>query len=202
MGANTRSERPLALKPRRICAPVPTLRALHPDHKTPGRGCLLLLKRGLKIVLPWAPSTHPRGHLPYLEKARSFRRRANRGRPDSDENVRGRKGPDRPIVHETSAKRLTMCRHVDMLPRLTHAQASKWEHQDLARMFPLPQKVTPTTAKQLGAPQRILRKVVVPSTTHNLHHAKLRRLTVPGREAESGGRRSGRKAFDTISEEA
>ena len=82
---------------------------------------------GLRIVLTQGAFDFIHiGHCLYLEQAKALGDILIVG-VDSDEKVRGRKGPDRPIVsHEERIKMLSHIRHVDIVT-LKQAETRKWE---------------------------------------------------------------------------
>jgi D-glycero-beta-D-manno-heptose 1-phosphate adenylyltransferase len=118
------------------------------------------------------------GHFLYLEKARSYGDVLVVG-IDSDEKVRERKGPDRPIVNEDErVQMLTHVRHVDFVT-IKQKSAPKWQlikqlHPDV--LVATSETYTPEQLKEL---QQYCGKVVVldPQATTSTT-AKLRRLNI------------------------
>ncbi|HSX00602.1 MAG TPA: adenylyltransferase/cytidyltransferase family protein [Candidatus Saccharimonas sp.] len=86
----------------------------------------LLKALGLKIVLTAGSfDLIHEGHAQYLERARQFGDLLITG-VDSDDKIRHRKGPDRPIVPQAERLRmLTHLRHVDLVV-LKPLEAEKW----------------------------------------------------------------------------
>ncbi len=118
------------------------------------------------------------GHFLYLERARSLGDILVVG-VDSDEKVKARKGPDRPVVSEDErVKMLTHVRHVDFVT-LKPANAAKWE---LIKML-CPDVLVATketyTQKQLKELKQYCGQVVVlePQATTSTT-AKMRRLNI------------------------
>ncbi len=134
---------------------------------------------GLKIVLTQGSFDFIHiGHFLYLEKAKEL------GdilivAVDSDEKIKQRKGPDRPIVSEDERiKMLTHVRHVDIVT-LKHSGLPKWElinriHPDV--LVATKETYTDKQAKAVGelcGELVILEPQATTSTT-----AKLRRLNM------------------------
>jgi rfaE bifunctional protein nucleotidyltransferase chain/domain len=118
------------------------------------------------------------GHFLYLEKAKSYGDVLVVG-VDSDEKVRTRKGPDRPMVSE--AERVTMLthvRHVDIVT-LKPANSPKWELIKLVRPDTLIATQATYTTEQLTALREFCGEVIVlePQATTSTT-AKLRRLNI------------------------
>lgn len=118
------------------------------------------------------------GHFLYLEKARSFGDILFVG-VDSDEKVRARKGPERPIVKEDErVKMLTHVRHVDFVT-LKGADWPQWHLIKLIKpdvLVATKETYTPAQLKQL---KKYCKEVVVlePQATTSTT-AKLRRLNI------------------------
>jgi D-glycero-beta-D-manno-heptose 1-phosphate adenylyltransferase len=134
---------------------------------------------GLKIVLTMGTFDliHV-GHFLYLEKAKSHGDVLVVG-VDSDEKVRARKGPDRPVVSEDERVRmLTHVRHVDVVT-LKPATAKKWELIKLIRPDVLVATKETYDADQIKALREYCGEVVVlqPQATTSTT-AKLRRLNI------------------------
>lgn len=118
------------------------------------------------------------GHFLYLEKARSMGDVLIVG-IDSDEKVRKRKGPDRPIVSEKERlEMLTHVRHVDLVT-LKNSDMPKWQLIKLIKpdvLVATKETYTPDQIKQLKAYcGRIL--VLEPQATTSTS-AKIRRLNI------------------------
>lgn len=118
------------------------------------------------------------GHFLYLEKAR------NMGDVlvvaiDSDEKVRQRKGPDRPIVSEDErVQMLTHVRHVDLVT-IKGASLKKWELIKLIKPDVLVATKETYTPEQIKALKKYCGELVVlePQATTSTT-AKLRRLNI------------------------
>lgn len=118
------------------------------------------------------------GHFLYLEKARQLGDILIVG-VDSDEKVRRRKGPDRPIVSEAERVRmLTHVRHVDIVT-LKPANSPKWDLIKLVRPDVLVATQETYTPAQLKELKRFCGQIVVlePQATTSTT-AKLRRLNI------------------------
>jgi rfaE bifunctional protein nucleotidyltransferase chain/domain len=118
------------------------------------------------------------GHFLYLEKARSHGDILIVG-VDSDEKVRKRKGPDRPIVNEDErVKMLTHVRHVDVVT-LKQADAPKWSLIKLIRPDVLIATQDTYTKEQIKQLAKYCGEVVVldPQATTSTT-AKLRRMNI------------------------
>lgn len=118
------------------------------------------------------------GHFLYLEKARSHGDILIVG-VDSDEKVRERKGPDRPIVKEDErVQMLTHVRHVDFVT-LKGADWPKWHLIKLVKPDVLIATKETYDAKQLKQVQKFCGEVVVlePQATTSTT-AKIRRLNI------------------------
>jgi rfaE bifunctional protein nucleotidyltransferase chain/domain len=118
------------------------------------------------------------GHFLYLEKARSHGDILIVG-VDSDEKVKERKGPDRPIVNEDErVQMLTHVRHVDFVT-LKGADWPKWHLIKVVKPDVLIATKETYDAKQLKQVQKYCGKVVVlePQATTSTT-AKLRRLNI------------------------
>lgn len=134
---------------------------------------------GLKIVLTMGTFDFIHiGHFLYLEKAKSHGDLLIVG-VDSDEKVRARKGPDRPIVSQDErVQMLTHVRHVDVVT-LKEQEHPKWELIKLVKPHVLIATKETYTAAHLKELQKYCGEVVVlepqaiTSTT-----AKLRRLNI------------------------
>ncbi|HEU4677323.1 MAG TPA: adenylyltransferase/cytidyltransferase family protein [Candidatus Paceibacterota bacterium] len=87
-----------------------------PDHERLRELVVYWKKLGLRIVLTSGTfDLFHIGHAQYLEKAKALGDLLIVG-VDSDEKVRARKGPHRPVVPEHErVKILTHCRHVDVI---------------------------------------------------------------------------------------
>jgi rfaE bifunctional protein nucleotidyltransferase chain/domain len=118
------------------------------------------------------------GHFLYLEKAHEYGDILVVG-VDSDEKVRARKGPDRPIVNEQErVDMLTHVRHVDLVT-LKPAGAPKWELIKLIRpdvLIATKETYTPEQVKKL---EKFCGQVIVlqPQATTSTS-AKMRRLNI------------------------
>lgn len=118
------------------------------------------------------------GHFLYLEKAREHGDILIVG-VDSDEKVKQRKGPGRPIVDETErVKMLTHVRHVDIVTLKRH-DAPKWSLIKLIKpdvLIATRDTYTKDQIKQLG---KYCGKVIIldPQATTSTT-AKLRRLNI------------------------
>lgn len=118
------------------------------------------------------------GHFLYLEKARKHGDILIVG-VDSDQKVKDRKGPDRPIVSEDErVKMLTHVRHVDIVT-LKAADAPKWHLIKLVRPDVLIATQETYSDKQLKELKEFCGEVVVldPQATTSTT-AKLRRLNI------------------------
>lgn len=118
------------------------------------------------------------GHFLYLEKARSYGDILIVG-VDSDEKVRQRKGPDRPVVSEDErVKMLTHVRHVDFVT-LKPAKAPKWQLIKMIRPDVLVATKETYTQKQIKELKTYCGNVVVlePQATTSTT-AKMRRLNI------------------------
>lgn len=118
------------------------------------------------------------GHFLYLEKARKHGDVLVVG-VDSDEKVRKRKGPDRPIVSENErVQMLTHVRSVDLVT-LKPAKAVKWELIKLVRPDVLVATKETYTAAEIKKLREYCSEVVVlePQATTSTT-AKLRRLNI------------------------
>lgn len=118
------------------------------------------------------------GHFVYLEKAKAAGDILIVG-IDSDEKVRKRKGPDRPIVNEKERlQMLTHVRHVDLVV-LKPLDAPKWQLIKMIKpdiLIATQETYTPQQVKQL---KKYCKEVVVlePQATTSTT-AKLRRLNI------------------------
>lgn len=159
---------------------------------------------GLKIVLTMGTFDliHV-GHFLYLEKAKSYGDVLVVG-VDSDEKVRARKGPDRPVVSEDErVKMLTHVRHVDVVT-LKPAQAKKWELIKLVRPDVLIATRDTYTPAQITALSEFCGEVVVlaPQATTSTT-AKLRRLNIGlANKMKVAVAEAVEAAFDKLSAEA
>lgn len=118
------------------------------------------------------------GHFLYLEKARSMGDILVVG-VDSDEKVRNRKGPDRPIVSEEErVKMLTHVRHVDLVT-LKADNLPKWHLIKTLKPDVLVATQETYSDKQLKELKKYCGKLVVlePQATTSTT-AKLRRLNI------------------------
>ena len=134
---------------------------------------------GLKIVLTMGTFDFIHiGHFLYLEKARSYGDLLIVG-VDSDEKVKERKGPDRPIVSQDErVEMLTHVRHVDVVT-LKEKEHAKWELIKLVKphvLIATKETYTPAQLKQL---KEFCQEIVVlePQATTS-STAKLRRLNI------------------------
>lgn len=134
---------------------------------------------GLKIVLTMGTFDFIHiGHFLYLEKAKGYGDLLIVG-VDSDEKVKARKGPERPIVsQEERVKMLTHVRHVDVVT-LKEQQHGKWELIKLVRPDILIATAETYTPDQLEELKQYCGQVVVldPQATTS-STAKLRRLNI------------------------
>jgi rfaE bifunctional protein nucleotidyltransferase chain/domain len=175
-----------------------------PDYKRLAEVVTACKMVGLRIVLTMGTFDliHV-GHFLYLEKARSFGDVLIVG-VDSDEKVRERKGPDRPIVHEDErVKMLTHVRHVDIVT-LKPARSAKWELIKLVRPDVLIATKETYDENQLKALGEYCGKVVVlePQATTSTT-AKLRRLNIGlAEKMKVAVAEAVEKAFDKLSDEA
>jgi D-glycero-beta-D-manno-heptose 1-phosphate adenylyltransferase len=134
---------------------------------------------GMKIVLTMGTFDFIHiGHFLYLEKAKALGDILIVG-VDSDEKIRRRKGPDRPIVHEDErVKMLTHVRHVDIVT-LKPADSPKWELIKLIRPDYLMATQETYTDQQIEELKQYCKEVIVlerQATTSTT--AKLRRLNM------------------------
>lgn len=118
------------------------------------------------------------GHFLYLEKARQHGDILIVG-VDSDEKVRSRKGPDRPVVSEKErVQMLTHVRHVDLVT-LKNLADPKWALIKLVRPDILIATKGTYTAQQVKELKKICGDVVIlePQATTSTT-AKMRRLNI------------------------
>lgn len=118
------------------------------------------------------------GHFLYLEKARNHGDVLIVG-IDSDEKVRARKGPDRPIINEDErVQMLTHVRHVDIVT-VKQTNDAKWQLIKDVRPDVLVATKETYTGEQLSKLKKYCGKVVVlePQATTSTT-AKLRRLNI------------------------
>jgi rfaE bifunctional protein nucleotidyltransferase chain/domain len=118
------------------------------------------------------------GHFLYLEKARNLGDVLIVG-IDSDEKVKQRKGPDRPIIAENErVQMLTHVRHVDIVT-VKQANDPKWNLIKLVKPDILVATKETYTAEQLKELKKYCGEVVVlePQATTSTT-AKLRRLNI------------------------
>lgn len=118
------------------------------------------------------------GHFLYLEKARQYGDILIVG-VDSDQKIRARKGPDRPIVHEDErVNMLTHVRNVDLVT-LKNLKAPKWSLIKLIKPDVLIATKQTYTQKELKELKKYCGKVVVlePQATTSTT-AKLRRMNM------------------------
>ena len=159
---------------------------------------------GLKIVLTMGTFDliHV-GHFLYLEKAKSYGDVLVVG-VDSDEKVRARKGPDRPVVAEGERVRmLTHVRHVDIVT-LKPADSPKWELIKLVRPDVLIATKETYTGKQIDELKKYCGRVIVlePQATTSTT-AKLRRLNIGlAEKMKVAVSEEVEAAFDKLSNEA
>jgi rfaE bifunctional protein nucleotidyltransferase chain/domain len=159
---------------------------------------------GLKIVLTMGTFDliHV-GHFLYLEKAKSYGDILVVG-VDSDEKVRARKGPDRPVVSEDErVKMLTHVRHVDVVT-LKSANNQKWELIKRLRPHVLIATRETYTPEQLKALAEYCGEVIVlePQATTSTT-AKLRRLNIGlANKMKVAVAEAVESAFDKLSDEA
>lgn len=149
------------------------------DHKRLEEVVSAFKTIGLKIVLTMGTFDFVHiGHFLYLEKARELGDILIVG-VDSDEKIRRRKGPDRPIVHEDErVQMLTHVRHVDVVT-LKPADSPKWELIKLIRPDFLLATQETYTPEQIQELKQYCKEVVVlerQATTSTT--AKLRRLNM------------------------
>jgi rfaE bifunctional protein nucleotidyltransferase chain/domain len=134
---------------------------------------------GAKIVLTMGTFDFIHiGHFLYLEKARRHGDILIVG-VDSDQKVKARKGPDRPIVNEKERlEMLTHVRHVDIVTLKGH-DAPKWALIKLVKpdvLIATKETYTPTQLKEL---KKYCKEIVVldaQATTSTT--AKIRRLNI------------------------
>ncbi|HSH31323.1 MAG TPA: adenylyltransferase/cytidyltransferase family protein [Candidatus Saccharimonadales bacterium] len=134
---------------------------------------------GLKIVLTMGTFDFIHiGHFLYLEKAKGYGDLLIVG-VDSDEKVKARKGPERPIVaEEERVKMLTHVRHVDVVT-LKEQQHGKWELIKLVQpdiLIATAETYSPTQLEELK--QYCGQVVVMPKQATTSSTAKLRRLNI------------------------
>jgi len=159
---------------------------------------------GLKIVLTMGTFDliHV-GHFLYLEKAKSHGDVLVVG-VDSDEKVRARKGPDRPVVSEDERVRmLTHVRHVDVVT-LKPATSKKWELIKLIRPDVLIATKETYTPEQIKALEEYCGEVIVlePQATTSTT-AKLRRLNIGfANKMKTAVAEAVEAAFDKLEDEA
>lgn len=118
------------------------------------------------------------GHFLYLEKARSMGDVLIVG-VDSDEKVRKRKGPDRPIVSEAErVQMLTHVRHVDYVT-IKQDDLPKWHLIKLLRPDVLVATQETYTEDEIKQLKKFCKKIVVlePQATTSTT-AKIRRLNI------------------------
>ncbi len=143
------------------------------------------------------------GHFLYLEKARAMGDVLIVG-IDSDEKVRQRKGPDRPIVsQEERVQMLTHVRHVDLVT-IKHAITPKWELIKRVRPDVLVATKETYTPEQLQQLKEYCAEVVVlePQATTSTS-AKLRRLNIGlSNKMKEAISKSIEDAFDKLNSEA
>lgn len=159
---------------------------------------------GLKIVLTQGTFDFIHiGHFLYLEKARALGDILIVG-VDSDEKVKSRKGPDRPIVNQSErVQMLTHVRHVDVVT-LKELQSPKWDLIKLIRPDVLVATQETYTPEQVGQLREYCKEVVVldPQATTSTT-AKLRRLNIGlTNKMKSAISQALEDAFENISREA
>jgi D-beta-D-heptose 7-phosphate kinase/D-beta-D-heptose 1-phosphate adenosyltransferase len=118
------------------------------------------------------------GHFLYLEKAREMGDVLIVG-VDSDEKVRSRKGPDRPVVNENERiQMLTHVRHVDVVT-IKHTKDPKWSLIKLIKPDVLVATKETYTNAQIKELKKYCGKVLVlePQATTSTT-AKMRRLNI------------------------
>lgn len=150
-----------------------------PDHVRLGEIVEALKTIGLKIVLTMGTFDFIHiGHSLYLEKARVLGDILIVG-VDSDEKVRSRKGPDRPIVSQDErVQMLTHIRHVDIVT-LKEYSAPKWELIKLVRpdfLVATRETYSPEKLNELG--QYCGEVIVLDPQATTSTTAKLRRLNI------------------------
>ncbi len=149
------------------------------DHNRLSEIVTALKTIGLKIVLTQGTFDFIHiGHYLYLEKAHSLGDILLVG-VDSDEKVRSRKGPDRPIVSEDERiQMLTHVRHVDIVT-IKDAGAAKWDLIKLVRPDVLVATQETYTLDQVNELKQYCGEVIVldPQATTSTT-AKMRRLNI------------------------
>lgn len=118
------------------------------------------------------------GHFRYLEKAKEYGDVLVVG-VDSDEKVRRRKGPTRPVVsHDERLEALTHIRHVDLI-FLKNADDQKWQLIKIVRPDVLIASQDTYSSEQVEALREFCREIIVlePQATTRTT-AKIRRLLV------------------------
>lgn len=118
------------------------------------------------------------GHFLYLEKAKSMGDVLIVG-VDSDEKIRHRKGPDRPIVSQDERlEMLTHVRHVDLVA-LKEMNLPKWELIKIIKPDVLVATQETYTPDQIKKLQKYCKEIVVlePQATTSTT-AKIRRLNI------------------------
>lgn len=174
------------------------------DHKRLEEIVAALKTIGLKIVLTQGTFDFIHiGHFLYMEKAKELGDILIVG-VDSDEKVKRRKGPDRPIVNEDErVQMLTHVRHVDIVT-LKGADDPKWELIKLVRPDVLLATQETYTQEQLEELKQWCKQVVVldPQATTSTT-AKLRRLNIGlTNKMKSAIGQALEEAFDKLSQEA
>ncbi|MFZ1302177.1 MAG: adenylyltransferase/cytidyltransferase family protein [Candidatus Microsaccharimonas sp.] len=119
------------------------------------------------------------GHMRYIEKAKEFGDILILG-VDSDEKIRGRKGPDRPVVDET--ERMQMLSHTRSVDFITLKQASDTKWQLIKAIRPdiliataetyTPEEITELESNHCG------RVVVLEPQATTSTSARIRRLNI------------------------
>lgn len=175
-----------------------------PDHERLREVTEAFRTVGLKIVLTMGTFDliHV-GHFLYLQKAKEHGDVLVVG-VDSDEKVRQRKGPDRPVVAEDErVKMLTHVRHVDVVT-LKPAEAKKWELIRLIKpdvLIATRETYTPAQIKELKSYCKeviVLEPQATTSTT-----AKLRRLNIGfANKMKTAVAEAVEAAFDKLEHEA
>jgi rfaE bifunctional protein nucleotidyltransferase chain/domain len=175
-----------------------------PDYKRLAEVVEAFKTVGLRIVLTMGTFDliHV-GHFQYLEKAKSHGDVLVVG-VDSDEKVRARKGPDRPVVSEDErVKMLTHVRHVDVVT-LKPANSKKWELIKLVRPDILIATLETYTPEQIKALAEYCGEVIVlePQATTSTT-AKLRRLNIGlAHKMKAAVAEAVEAAFDKLTDEA
>ncbi len=149
------------------------------DHNRLGEVVAAFKTIGLKIVLTQGTFDFIHiGHYLYLEKAHALGDILIVG-VDSDEKVKSRKGPDRPIVNEDERiQMLTHVRHVDVVT-IKELGTPKWDLIKLIQPDVLVATQETYTPEQVSELKQYCKEVIVlePQATTSTT-AKMRRLNI------------------------